>query len=373
MAPSQGVNVLRRNGSQVRPDTPPTDSDTEPELEDVVKPRTVPVGSHFTARAIAVGSLIGILNAFSNTYFGLQTGWISGMAMPSALIGFASFRAVAPYLNLPFSPVENVLVQSVAGAVGTMPLGCGFVGVVPALEFLLKPSETLDGSSGYRLSLPRLLVWALGICFFGVVFGVPLRKELVIREKLKFPSGKATALMIGVLHGVDDTDLVDAKDTTVRKRHVRKSSHATDEQATLLAQPVQSSRAQDGEANAPSDMVHVKDWKSRIRLMTLAFTGSAVYVCFSIALQMQSYFPLSIRSWQIDRLYLLCSTISQPADPRVSPRQDLGMDTQSQPCICRPRYHHGSCHSTTYAHRLRHRLGPAVSSRQVPRLGFRAR
>ena len=37
---------------------------------------------------------VGILIAFSNTYFGLQTGWISGMAMPSALIGFAYFKGL---------------------------------------------------------------------------------------------------------------------------------------------------------------------------------------------------------------------------------------------------------------------------------------
>ena len=60
------------------------------------------------------------------------------MAMPSALLGFAWFRAMSRFITLPFTPVENVLVQCVAGAVGTMPLGVGLVGVVPALEFLMK-------------------------------------------------------------------------------------------------------------------------------------------------------------------------------------------------------------------------------------------
>ncbi|KAJ8608472.1 hypothetical protein MRB53_039637 [Persea americana] len=45
------------------------------------------------------------------------------------------------------------------------------------------------------------MVWGIGICLFGVAFAVPLRKEVIIREKLKFPTGTATALMIGVLHG----------------------------------------------------------------------------------------------------------------------------------------------------------------------------
>lgn len=38
--------------------------------------------TNLTIRGVLVGSVIGIIICFSNTYFGLQTGWISGMAMP---------------------------------------------------------------------------------------------------------------------------------------------------------------------------------------------------------------------------------------------------------------------------------------------------
>src|SRR5690242_3059119 len=113
---------------------------------------------NFTLRGVLVGLAIGIVICFSNTYFGLQTGWVSGMAMPSALIGFAFFKAVSRALAYPFTPVENVLVQTVAGAVGTMPLGCGFVGVVPALNYLLQPEE----GGPLRIGTWRLIVWAVG-------------------------------------------------------------------------------------------------------------------------------------------------------------------------------------------------------------------
>lgn len=85
-------------------------------------------GQNFTLRGTLVGLAIGVIICFSNMYFGLQTGWVSGMAMPAALIGFGFFKTVAGCISYPFTPVENVLVQTVAGAVGTMPLGCGFVG-----------------------------------------------------------------------------------------------------------------------------------------------------------------------------------------------------------------------------------------------------
>ena len=113
----------------------------------------------FTPRSLIVGLIIGALITFSNTYFGLQTGWISTMAMPSALIGFSVFKVLSKHLSFPFTPIENVLIQTVAGAVGTMPLGCGFVGVIPALEFLLKDGE--DGPKGDgALESRSLLIWS---------------------------------------------------------------------------------------------------------------------------------------------------------------------------------------------------------------------
>ncbi|KFY33471.1 hypothetical protein V494_07595 [Pseudogymnoascus sp. VKM F-4513 (FW-928)] len=155
---------------------------------------------NFTLRGILVGLGVGLVICFSNMYFGLQTGWVSSMSMPSSLIGFAFFKTLSKHLDIPFTPVENVLVQTVAGSMGTMPLGCGFVGVMPALNYLLKPEE----GGPLFLSLWKLILWALGLCFFGVVFAVPLRRQVIIREKLKFPSGTATALMINVLHGKDE-------------------------------------------------------------------------------------------------------------------------------------------------------------------------
>ena len=98
--------------------------------------KVLPEGRHFTLRGVAVGLLIGLVICFSNMYFGLQTGWISMMTMPASLMGFGIFRLLARHLDFPFSPVENVLVQSVAGGMAVVPLGCGFVGVVSALCFL---------------------------------------------------------------------------------------------------------------------------------------------------------------------------------------------------------------------------------------------
>ena len=35
------------------------------------------------------------------------------------------------------------------------------------------------------------------------IFAIPLRKQVIVKEKLPFPSGSATATLISVLHGSD--------------------------------------------------------------------------------------------------------------------------------------------------------------------------
>ncbi|AMD21291.1 HER012Wp [Eremothecium sinecaudum] len=155
-------------------------------------------------RSTLVGLYIGSLVLISNFQFGLQTGWVSMMSLPSALLGCAIFKNLWPILFSnyePFTDVENVYVQSVAVAVGTGPLAYGFIGIIPAIEKLLTKEES-GGTreQGEPFTLSQLLLWSLSLAYFGIFFAVPLRKQVIIREKLPFPSGSATATLIGVLN-----------------------------------------------------------------------------------------------------------------------------------------------------------------------------
>ncbi|CAG7976475.1 unnamed protein product [Penicillium salamii] len=244
----------------------------------------------FTTRSLLVGLIIGALITFSNTYFGLQTGWISTMAMPSALIGFSVFKVLSKHLSFPFTPVENVLIQTVAGAVGTMPLGCGFVGVIPALEFLLKPGEDGpegdggDGEGGpLNLSFWKLVIWSLGVCLFGVVFAVPLRKEVIVREKLRFPSGTASALMLKVLHGSGSNEKkLQPENSHPGVLNERIGSSASSEENTGLLKDV------DSEDQASKE----QDWRSKMRLLIGAFAVSGLYTLFSYFVPLVRDIPL---------------------------------------------------------------------------------
>ncbi|RSH95296.1 hypothetical protein EHS25_000383 [Saitozyma podzolica] len=157
----------------------------------------------FTFRAVFVGLLVGVVLCMTNVYFGLQTGWVSMMSLQSALLGFAIFKAiprVLPRLKIkPFTPQENVILQTVAVATGTMPLAAGLVGIIPALEMM---SETMDGRGPVVLGAAGLIMWCMAVAFFGVFLAAPLRRQVIIKEKLVFPSGTATAQLIALLHKI---------------------------------------------------------------------------------------------------------------------------------------------------------------------------
>ncbi|KYR00052.1 hypothetical protein DLAC_03195 [Tieghemostelium lacteum] len=154
----------------------------------------------FTLRSIIMGVLIGGLMCFSNMYFGLQSGWVTMASLQSTLLGFLFFKMIEKHLTVPFNHFENVLLQTISVATATMPLAGGFVGILPALKELHKETAGSSEPMPVYFSWWALSLWTFALAFFGVFFAVPLRKQTILVEKLKFPSGTATAQMIKVLH-----------------------------------------------------------------------------------------------------------------------------------------------------------------------------
>ena len=176
-----------------------------------------------TLRATLVGLLIGSALCFTNMYFGLQTGWVTMGSIQSSLIGFAicsGFRGGGT-----FGPLENVALQTVAVATATMPLAAGFVGVIPALALLDPP---------VRLSFLEQIAWCTALAFFGIAFAVPLRKQVIIKEKLPFPSGTATYKLIEVLHSHRPQYLPDADSEMASRWWALKVSFAASFSTTLV-------------------------------------------------------------------------------------------------------------------------------------------
>ena len=140
----------------------------------------VPAGDNrpeFTLRAVLLGSFFGIIFGAVTVYVGLKAGLTVAASIPIAVLSISILRAFGRA-----SILENIIVQT-AGNAGQS-IAAGVIFTLPALIFL-----------GFDLEYARIFMLALIGGFLGVLFMVPLRKQLIVdeHENLKFPEGTACA------------------------------------------------------------------------------------------------------------------------------------------------------------------------------------
>ncbi len=140
-----------------------------------------PGENQLTVRAVVAGCLLGWIVVAGNLYLGLTIGWTVGGSLMAAILSFALFQALRPKDR--FTVLECNIAQTAGSGAGTMASAAGLVAAIPALKI-----------TGYPLpKLWELILWALSIAYLGVMFAVPLRRQYVVIEKLKFPTGTAVA------------------------------------------------------------------------------------------------------------------------------------------------------------------------------------
>ncbi len=138
-----------------------------------------------TASAIIGGVMLGAVMTAAFTYISLKLGFGLGGSTIAAILGFALLRGVGRRLSSarPGTIVETNLFQTVASGVNTASSGVVFT--FPALLLL-----------GADYSLPVVMLAAVAGSFMGIVIIIPLRKQLIEVERLKFPSGVAVATIL---------------------------------------------------------------------------------------------------------------------------------------------------------------------------------
>jgi OPT family oligopeptide transporter len=144
-----------------------------------------------TLRALCTGVLLGGLMAFSNLYVSLKTGWSLGVTITAALLAYAiwsGLKLVLPGIR-PFGPLENNAMQSVASAAAYM-TGGGTVAAIPALMML----------TNYHFDRLSMMLWIGTLALLGVFVAIPLKRQMVNIEQLRFPTGLASAEMVRSLH-----------------------------------------------------------------------------------------------------------------------------------------------------------------------------
>ena len=131
-----------------------------------------------TARAIVAGCLLGGFISCMNIYMGLKIGWSFGGSLIAAILGFALFMVMGRSLSV----LECNITQTSGSAAGTMASAAGLLAAIPAMGLL-----------GYEIPMHGLFLWSLSIAYLGVFFAVPLRRQMIDVDKLRFPTGTATA------------------------------------------------------------------------------------------------------------------------------------------------------------------------------------
>ena len=131
----------------------------------------------FTLRAVLLGSFFGIVFGAVTVYVGLRAGLTVAASIPIAVLSISILRAFGKS-----SILENIIVQTTGNA--GQSIAAGVIFTLPALIFL-----------GFDLEYARIFMLALIGGFLGVLFMVPLRKQLIVdeHENLKFPEGTACA------------------------------------------------------------------------------------------------------------------------------------------------------------------------------------
>ena len=130
-----------------------------------------------TFRAVALAIVLAMVLAAANTYLGLFAGMTIASAIPAAVVSMAVLGALGGGGIL-----ENNIVQT--GASAGSSIASGVIFTIPALVIL-----------GYWQDFQYS--WVLAIAglggILGVLFSVPLRRALIVEQKLAFPEGQAAA------------------------------------------------------------------------------------------------------------------------------------------------------------------------------------
>ena len=137
--------------------------------------------AEFTAKAIVLGVLFGLLFGASTVYLGLRAGLTVSASIPIAVLAISVLKKLGGSTIL-----ENNIVQTI-GSAGESVAG-GVVFTIPALIFLLP-----DGPKYFSYTQITMLAFAGGI--LGVLMMVPLRRALIVKEHgvLPYPEGTACA------------------------------------------------------------------------------------------------------------------------------------------------------------------------------------
>lgn len=132
-----------------------------------------------TWEAVTLGIVQGVVLNLAFCYAALKLGFSLGGSTVAAIMGYALLRGVLGKGTM----VENNINQTIASGINTA--GTGIVFTVPALFML-----------GVEFDPLPLAIAGVAGAILGVVVIVPLRKQMIEMDRLRFPTGVAVTTII---------------------------------------------------------------------------------------------------------------------------------------------------------------------------------
>lgn len=155
-----------------------------------------------TLRAVLMGMVLGGVMSLSNLYVGLMTGWGLGVAITACILSYAIWEGFLKVgiAKTPMSILENNCMQSTASSAGYS-TGGTMVSAIAAYLII----------TGENIPFGVLFCWTAFLAILGVALAVPMKRQMINAEQLKFPSGVAAAETLRSLHAAGAESMLKAK------------------------------------------------------------------------------------------------------------------------------------------------------------------
>jgi len=155
-----------------------------------------------TLRAVLMGSALGSFMSLSNLYIGLKTGWGLGVAITASILSYTIWTTLhkAGIVKTKMTILENNCMQSTASASGYS-TGGTLVSAIAA--YMMVTNQTLPTGV--------LMAWVFFLAVLGVTMAIPMKRQMINVEQLKFPSGIAAAETLKALHAESGSGVKAAK------------------------------------------------------------------------------------------------------------------------------------------------------------------
>jgi OPT family oligopeptide transporter len=151
--------------------------------------------AQLTWRAVLMGSVLGCVLSLTNLYMGLKTGWGFGVAITACILSYAVWSGLfrLGLVRTRMTILENNCMQSTASSAGYS-TGGTLISAFAAYMIL----------NNQPLSIPLTLAWVFFIAVLGVTMAIPMKRQMVNVDQLRFPSGIAAAETLKVLYSHGD-------------------------------------------------------------------------------------------------------------------------------------------------------------------------